>query len=161
MHINADTIGHALLQKPGMRKKVVHEFGKGIISGNRIDRSKLKQIVFHDPSQLKRLNRIMHPAIIREIENIIGKNKDKDIVLDAPLLIELKAHHLVDKILVVKIKKSVQLQRLGKKKKYTQSEIKNIMKSQLSQKEKLKYADIVIDNSGTMIQTQKQMEAMR
>src|SRR3989344_6481945 len=77
MHINADAIGHTLLQEPSIHKKVVHEFGKGIISGKRIDRSKLKQIVFHDPSKLKILNRIIHPAILTEIRKILKKNKNR------------------------------------------------------------------------------------
>ncbi len=153
-HINADQIGHKLLDKPPIKNKIIKAFGKGILTNNKIDRKKLKNIVFYDHKALIKLNKMLHPAIIREIKSAKGKN----IVIDAALLIEVKALNLVDKLIVVKINKKEQLKRLSKKKKYTKKEINNILKSQLSQKEKLKYADITVDNSKSLDYTKKQVE---
>lgn len=144
--INADETGHKLLNKKDIKNKVVKEFGKGILTKGKIDRKKLKKIVFHNKNELKKLNKIIHPEIIKEIKKIIKKSK-KNIVIDGALLIEAKALNLIDKLIVVKISKKEQMKRLLKKKKYTGAEVNHILRSQLSQKEKLKYADIVVDNS--------------
>lgn len=157
-HINTDAIGHKLLNKKPIKKKIIKEFGKSILIKNKIDRKKLKNIIFYDNKKLLKLNKIIHPSIIKEIESIIRKSKNKNIVIDAALLIEAKALNLVDKLIVVKINKKEQLKRTLKKKKYNKKEINNIIKSQLSQKEKLKYADYIIDNSRGLRNTEKGVE---
>ena len=156
-HINADEIGHKLLNKKDVKNKVVKEFGKEVLTKNKIDRRKLKNIVFYDNKKLKKLNKLLHPLIIKEIKNKIKKNS----VVDGALLIEAKALNLVDKLVVVKISKKEQMKRLLKKRKYTKKEINNIIKSQLSQKEKLKYADAVVDNSKDLKNTEKQVKAIK
>jgi dephospho-CoA kinase len=160
-HINADEIGHELLDQNEVKLKILKEFGFKILTKGKVDRRKLKGIVFNDHSKLKRLNKIIHPFIIKEIKNKINnykKNKIKNIVLDGALLIEAKALHLVDKLIVVKISKKEQMKRILKKNKYNKSEISNILRSQLSQKEKLKYADITIDNSKSIANTENQVK---
>ncbi len=156
IHINADEVGHLLLNKNPTKSRVIQLFGKSILTNDKIDRKKLKNIVFNNPKELIQLNKIIHPAIIQEIKSIINKNKK--IIVDGALLIEANCVDLFDKLIVVKINKKEQLKRALKKKKYTKREIKNILKSQLSQKEKLKYADVVIDNSGSFEDTKKQVK---
>jgi len=85
------------------------------------------------------------------VKNNIKNNVN--IVIDAPLLIEAKAMNLVDKIVVVKCNKNQQIKRVLKKKKYTKNDIEQIIKSQMPSKDKLKYADFVVDNSRTMKET--------
>jgi dephospho-CoA kinase len=155
--VNADEIGHRLLNKRPIKDKVIKVFGKSILVNNRINRRKLKDIVFNNHRKLIKLNKIIHPPIIKEIKSIIKKSKNKKIVIDAALLIEVKALSLVDKLIVVKINKKEQLKRVLKKKKYNKKEIRNIIKSQLSQKEKLKYGDYIVDNSGSLNNTKKQV----
>jgi len=155
-HINADKIGHELLNKKQIKNKAKKEFGKSILTKNKIDRKKLKKIVFYNDKKLIKLNKIIHPFIIKEIKNKVKKNKN--IVVDGALLIEAKALNLVDKLIVVKINKKEQLKRILEKKKYNKKEINNIIRSQLSQKEKLKYADKIIDNSKSLINTKKQVK---
>ncbi len=155
--VNADEIGHRLLNKKPIKDKVINEFGKSILVNNRINRRKLKDIVFNNHRKLVRLNKIIHPPIIKEIKSIIKKNKNKKIIVDGALLIEAKCANLFDKIIVVKINRKEQLKRVLKKRKYNKKEINNITKSQLSQKEKIKYADYVIDNSGELLDTNRKV----
>lgn len=155
--IKADEIGHKLLNKKSIKEEIISEFGGLILVNNRIKRGKLKDIVFNNHKKLIKLNKIIHPKIIKEIKSIIKKSKNKNIVIDAALLIEAKALNLVDKLIVVKINRKEQLKRILKKKKYNKKEIKNIIKSQLNQKEKLKYANIVVDNSKDLKNTKKQV----
>jgi len=150
-HINADQIGHKLLNKKPIKDKIIKTFGKSILTKNKIDRKKLKNIVFYNHKELIKLNKIIHPAIISEIKSIIKKNT----IVDGALLIETKCTNMFDKLIVIKINKKQQLKRI---KKYTKKEIKNILKSQLPQKEKLKYADIIVDNSKDIKNTKKQVD---
>ncbi len=175
--INVDKLYRGIYNKNiSLKNKIIKEFGT-------LDRNQLKKIVFNDSNKLKKFNNIKHPIIIREIKkelstiikkyninkkiiknNKIGKkyykingNKIK-IIIDAPLLIEAKAKGLVDKLIVVKCSKEEQYKRILKNKKYTKKEIDNIIKSQMPLKEKIKKADFVVDNSGTINATQKQIK---
>jgi len=157
-HINADEIGHQLLNKSSIKNKVIKAFGKSILTNNKIDRRKLKDIVFINHKELIKLNKIIHPEIIREISSIIKGSKNKNIMVDGALLIETKSLNLIDKLIIVKINKKEQLKRIKNKKKYTKTEINNILKSQLSQNQKLKYADYILDNSKSLKKTEKQVK---
>ena len=156
-HINADEIGHQLLNKSSIKNKVIKAFGKSILTNNKIDRRKLKDIVFINHKELIKLNKIIHPEIIREISSIIKGSKNKNIMVDGALLIETKSLNLIDKLIIVKINKKEQLKRIKRKKKYTKNEINNIIKSQLSQNQKLKYADYTIVNSKNLKETEEQI----
>ena len=142
-------------ENKSLRNKIKNEFGTA-------NRAKLKKIVFKNPSKLKKLNKLTHPIIINEVKKSINKikkqNKNPKIIIDAPLLIEAKTTNLVDKIIVIKCDKKIQLKRVLKKKKYTKREINNIIKSQMPLNEKLKYADFIVDNSSLLIKTKKQVE---
>ena len=153
--INADKLYHGIYDKnEALRNKIKKEFGT-------LDRNKIKKIVFNDSKKLKKLNEITHPVIIREIKNKIKEikknNKNFNIVLDVPLLIEAKMQRMVDKIIVVKCNKKIQLERLLKKGKHTRKEIENIISSQMPLNEKLKHADFTIDNNSSISAVEKQI----
>jgi len=156
--INVDKLYRGLIKKnTPLYKKVIKEFGKEILHPNgNINRSQLKNIVFSNKNKLKKLNQITHPEIIKKIKEKLKQSKNKNIVIDAPLLVEAKATNLVDKIIVVTCNEKVRISRL-KKKGFSEKEIKQITSSQLSQKEKLKYADFTIDNSQSNQDTKKQV----
>ncbi len=153
--IDADKIGHRLYNKKAIKDKVIKTFGKGILTKDKIDRKKLKNIVFYDKKELKKLNKIMWPEIIKEIKSIKSAKK---IAIDIAIIIEAKALSLVDKLIVVKINNKRLMKRLINKGKYTKQEIKNILKSQLPQNQKLRYADYIIDNSKSLADTGKQVK---
>lgn len=160
LHIKADEIGHRLIENKDARRKIVKLFGKGILSDGKIDRSRLKKIVFSDARKLAKLNLLLHPAILREIKNKIEINAGRDIAVDAPLLIEANGTKLVDKVVVVKITKKEQLRRLLAKGKWTKKEISQISRSQMPQEEKLKYADFVVDNSSSLRMTEARIRGV-
>ena len=157
--INADGLYHDIYQKDeSLKSKIIKYFGT-------LDRAKIKKIVFKDYKKLKKLNEITHPIIIREIKNKIKeiqKNKKNEIkiVLDVPLLIEAKMQDMAAKIIVVKCNKKTQIERLLKKGRHTREEIKNIINSQMPAEEKIRYADFVVDNSKSIEETKRQIEAI-
>lgn len=149
--INVDKLYHNIYNKDkSLQNKIKKEF-------ETLNRSKIKKIVFNDYKKLKKLNSITHPIIIKELNKIIKHSNKKNLVIDIPLLIEVKATNLVDKIVVVKCKKEIQIKRILKKKKHSKKEINNIIKSQMPFKEKIKYADFIVDNSFSINKTKSRV----
>ena len=93
----------------------------------------------------------------KEIKSIIKNNKKKNVVIDAAVLIESGWDKLVDKVVVVKVSRKNQIKRLIKSKKYDIKLINKIIKLQLSQEKRLKYADYVIDNNKSLKNIEKQI----
>ena len=175
--LDADKIAHRLLKRgQPCFQPVVRHFGKDILIGGEIDRRKLAQIVFNDAKELRALNKIVHPKVIQEIrkeifnhskfnqthDSITGstakKNTIKAIVVEAALLIESGLNELVDVVVVVKASRSLQVKRAVDNLKITEAEALKRIKMQMNIKEKLKIADIVIDNRGNLNQTKQQVE---
>ena len=150
--INVDRLYHGIYNKnKSLKNRIKKEFGT-------TDRNKLKKIVFSDSRKLKKLNKITHPLIIKEVKKAVSKINKKNIIIDSPLLLEAKAKGLVDKIIVVKASKKNCIERILTKKKYSKKEIEQIMKSQMPLNKKLRYADFVVDNNKSVKDTRKQVK---
>lgn len=141
--IDADRIGHLLLEKPGITAKVSERFGKGILVKGKVSRKKLAAIVFASPAKLKQLNKILHPLITNEI---IRKSSAKRCIVDAALYNELKLDRLSDITILVKAPETLIMKRL--KGAYSKKQIASILKAQ---KIKAK-PDYIINNDGTLAQ---------
>ncbi len=156
--IDADKLARecVLPGKPAY-KKIAKVFGKGILVKNKgIDRGKLAAVVFNNKKLLKELNAIIHPEVIRRIKERIRGSSAKAVVLDVPLLIESGLEKLTDKIIVVRISRAAQIKRLRAKTGLPPEDILKRIRSQISQEAKLRFADFIIDNSGTTGETKKQ-----
>ncbi len=160
--IDADEIAHKAIGPSGdCFKAVVKNFGRGILSDSAIDRKKLSKVAFASPQKLKKLSGIIHPSVKRTIkEEIVSYRQSWQravVVIDVPLLIEAGFDKLVDSIVVVKTSRREQLKRVIKRTPISQKEILNRINAQMPMKEKLKYADIIINNTGSLRQTEKQV----
>ncbi|MDO4814359.1 MAG: dephospho-CoA kinase [Gemella sp.] len=156
--LDADKIGHELLEREEIKKRLEKEFSNNIITDDNIDRKKLGAIVFSDGKKLAKLNSIMHPEIRIEILNQAEQSADKFIFIDMALLFEAKFDDLVDKIIVVHIDKETQLERLMKRNNFSKEEALQRIDSQMSSLEKSKLADFIVDNSGSIDATFKQID---
>jgi dephospho-CoA kinase len=160
--IDADKIVHELLA-PGEKtwEEVVRTFGKNILrKGSHIDRKALGQRVFGDVCQRKKLEKIIHPAVkknIKEKLKQLRKNRHKWVIMDIPLLFEAKMEHLADEVIVVTRARKLQMETLCKIKKLSFKEAEGRINSQLPLSEKVKLADFVVDNNGTIQETEKQV----
>ncbi|MDO8488974.1 MAG: dephospho-CoA kinase [Candidatus Omnitrophota bacterium] len=161
--IDADRLGHELLSIGcGVYKKIIKSFGKGILKANKeIDRVKLGAIVFARSQALAKLNSIVHPVLIREIKRLIRNSNKRVIILDAALIIEAGLKNMVDTLIVVTAKKSQQILRSRKSSGLKNGQIMKRLKSQISQNKKLSFADFIIDNSGSIGETRKQVLEIR
>lgn len=158
--IDADRIAHNFI-KPGTNvyRRIVDTFSKDILGKNKtIDRNKLAKIVFDNKTWLKKLNNIIQPQVIRLIKKETKILPKEFLVLDAPLLIEAGLMKMVDKLIVVKIGRKKQIERLLNKTSLSINDILKRIKTQMPLSEKIRIADFVIDNSGTISQTKKQVK---
>lgn len=146
--------------------EIVNFFGTGIVRNNlEIDRKKLRDIVFRDSEQRKILERIIHPEVwmrcMERMEAIekIEANPNVLVVIDVPLLIEtgLQKKFEFDKVIVVYVREETQIRRVMEREGITKEEAKKMIGIQMPLKEKLKFADFVINNEGPREETEKQV----
>ncbi|BBW95303.1 dephospho-CoA kinase [Geobacillus icigianus] len=163
--IDADEAARAVV-RPGedAYRQIVAAFGPGILQKNGdIDRAKLGAIVFSDEAERTKLNAIVHPAVRRrmlaEKEELVRAGA-KTIVLDIPLLFESGLTDWVDKVLVVFVDEETQLRRLMARNGFTKEEALARIRAQWPLAEKVKRADAVLDNNGTIEETRRQLLAV-
>ena len=156
--ISGDEIGKEVVEeKPTVLKKLVQAFGKGILnSKDKLNRKKLGEIAFASEKNKEKLNRIVHPYLLKELEREITKfrktqNPRKILVVDAALIVEWKLYKKLDKLILVTSPKEKRVQRL-KNLKFSETEALNRIKRQLTDKQRNKYADVVISNHGSLKQ---------
>ena len=159
--INADQIARELVlpHKPAW-SELIRAFGQEILQEDgSIQRKKLADKVFADPKQRKFLNQILHPRIKEEMDRRAKEIGEKDpeaiVVIDAPLIIELGDHREMDKLIVVTSTQPQQIERLKDRDGTNPEEALRIVSSQMPLKEKLKFADYVIRNEGSMEEMKK------
>ena len=153
--IDADKLGHKVLEpgNPGY-KKVVAKFGNEILNKDKtVNRLLLGGIVFADPSRLKTLNEISHPIIadmvLKEFKSIVSEDSKGIVFLEAALLIEAKWYNMCHHIWVVTLESREAIRRLKKRDGLSESEARSRLDSQITTKERLEYADIVLHNDGS------------
>lgn len=163
--IDADKISREVVNpNEAAYDKIIETFGNGILRDDKtIDREKLGSIIFNDKSMREKLNNIVHPAVRKKMiakRDAYVKVDTPIVVLDIPLLFESNLTHLVDKTVVVRVTESIQLKRLMERNNYNESEARQRIQSQLSIEEKVKMADVVIDNNKTKQYTYEQVEEL-
>jgi len=160
--IDADLIGKTILEDEFIKNRSVRVFGTEIMNKDgSIDRKKLGTIGFSSKENLEKLNRITLPLLSKKIKKRINeykRKKTKLIVLDAAILIEAKWNKIVDEVWVVYTNPEVQLDRLIKRENYSIEEAKNRIDAQMDIDEKLKYADVIINNSFDWENTKQQVD---
>ncbi len=161
--IDADKLAHAvMLPNTPAWYEITACFGAQILNPNKeINRKFLADIVFADKTLLNKLNKIVHPQVFleekKQITQIIQNNSNAIIILDIPLLIETGHHKQMDRVIVVSVSQEKQTQRLLANG-LTYKQIKTRLSAQLPLEEKIKHADFIIDNNGSLNQTYRQVE---
>ncbi len=162
--IDADQIARELVQpqQPAWNE-LVRTFGKEILQEDgSIHRKKLADKVFADPEKRKLLNKILHPRIKEEMDRRTREIGQKDpeaiVVIDAPLIVELGDHREMDKLIVVTSTQTQQIERLKERDGINPEEALRILSSQMPVEEKVKLADYVIRNEGSLEETKESVK---
>jgi dephospho-CoA kinase len=144
---------------------IVAYFGEQVLNEDKtLDRDKLREIVFKNLEEKKKLEGFLHPRIgeefIRLVEKYAGEDPDAIIQAVVPLLIEVNMHPLFHNILMVYASEEEQKRRLMARDNCTEEMAMNMIRSQLSVDEKKGYCDLIVDNSGTQENTRKQVKKL-
>ncbi len=157
--LDADRIAHETLQATNpVFKKICENFPKAVFHGF-LERRKLAEIVFQDPKQLKRLEKLIHPYVLKRLLEEIRKTKKKQIAIEVPLLFEAGFQKICDYVLTVFADTAQADQRLLHQG-WTKTEIRRRRAEQWPIQKKMAQSDFVINNSGTQYETRKQVRAL-
>jgi dephospho-CoA kinase len=165
--VDADTIAHELY-RPGheVLQELVRHFGPEIIKPDgELDRAKLATLVF-DGGRVEELNKIVHPAVIRQQDEWMRALGEKDpyavAIVEAALILEAGAKDRFDRIMVVTCKPAQKVarfaQRTGTSEDAARADVDRRTKAQMPDEEKARRADFVIDNSGPVEETRHQVQ---
>ena len=164
--IDFDVLSRVVVEpdKPAWQD-IVAFFGEQILAGDRsLDRTKLREIVFQDLEKKKKLESFQHPRIFEEFIKKVEQytSEDPDVIIQAvvPLLIEVNMQSFFHNLVMVYSTEEKQKKRLMKRDRASEEMAMNMIRSQLSADEKKGYCDLVIDNSGSLEQTRKQVEKL-
>jgi len=160
---DSDLIVHDLLTlDTPTRKAVVERFGESIVDANQgsaINRQALGQIVFADANARKDLEAIVHPAVIKESRRRIHEHPQNAIVaVLAPLLFEAGLKSEYNEIWAITTNLEKLKQRLQQRDHLTEAEVERRLAAQWSQEKKASLSNVVIDNSGSTEETEKQVD---
>jgi dephospho-CoA kinase len=165
--VDADAIVHGLY-RPGeeIYQELVKRFGQEIVQPNgEIDRARLAAAAF-DGGRVEELNQIVHPAVLRMQEQWMREAGAKDpnaiVIVEAALILEAGARERFDKIVVVTCTPEQKVERLAGRAAMSgpaaRAEIERRTRAQFSDEEKARYADFVVDNSGPLDATRRQVQ---
>jgi len=174
--IQADEISRQLME-PGeeVYREVVRHFGSGILNPDgRVNRSRLAESAFGTsagiagtkPARVQELNQIVHPAVIRRqqewMEQVAQRDTRAVAIVEAALILEAGMAESLDRLVVVTCRAEQRVERwatrLNVDKEAARREVARRMAAQLPEEEKIEAADYVIDNSGTLRETRRQVE---
>ena len=163
--ICADELAREVV-KPGSNglKEIKATFGDSVVDPQgEINRPELARIVFSDPSKRKLLEAIIHPRVSREKERLVKEHQKKGnpiVVVDVPLLFEAGWETDFDTIILVYTPRKLQKKRLLKRDGISSDEASSRLNAQMDIESKKTLADIIIDNSGPLEQTEKQVSGI-
>lgn len=165
--IEADTIAHELYLPGGpVYAELISKFGTDVVKpSGEIDRSRLASLAF-DGGRIEELNKIVHPAVLKRQEQWIQQVGNKDpyavAIVEAALILEAGARGRFDKIIVVTCRPQQKVlryaNRAGIAEPAARAEVERRSKAQMTDDEKVRRADFVIDNSGPLDLTRQQVE---
>jgi len=159
--IDADIIAREVVEpKSEGLKQLINAFGQSILDGEKLDRSKLRTIVFNDSEKLEQINTILHPLIGNEIRKQVNAVKQHYCVVVIPLLCESSRYDWLDRVLVIDVSKETQIKRLLKRDAITIELANKMLDSQCSRQQRLAIADDILNNEKGLEQLYQHIQSL-
>mgnify|MGYP002544393608 FL=1 len=159
--VDADIVARQIFDDKNLLNEVFSTFGESIRNQDgSLNRRALGNIVFNDDEKLILLNNLTHPKIKQKILSKVEEYKnqgEKIVVIDAALLIEDDYIPYIQKLILITCRKEIQINRIIARDNCTKEEAISRINSQMSQEEKVKFADYIIDNSNSFEELQKKV----
>ena len=149
---NSDSKGKTLMNTNlELKNNIVSIFGERVYDNGILNTNLLSSIVFSNPKKIEQLNNLVHPKVAQDFNQWVGKNNNKPILVkEAAILIESGAYLNMDKIILVVSEKSTRINRVSKRDNSDLESIEKRINLQLTDNEKIKYADYIIENNSSL-----------
>lgn len=160
--VDTDVIAREVVAKgsPSLAALAQH-FGRQIFTENdELDRKKLREIIFSDASSKDWVEGLLHPVIREQTRHALAESQSPYTILSSPLLLESPDAALVDRVLVVDVSEDNQLRRTKTRDGVSHDQIQTTIAAQLPRAQRLAKADDILDNSGSLDQLRKQVQAL-
>lgn len=159
--IDADQIARSLVE-PGTDalSKLTAHFGEEILNQGQLDRRRLRELIFTDETARQWVEALLHPLVKREMLSRADQQDSAYVVLEIPLLFEAGYQNLLDRVLVIDTPPALQVDRVVSRDEVPQDQVESVIRAQISAKARLKQADDVIDNTGSLEQLREQVESL-
>lgn len=160
--IDADAISHEVVRagQPALQA-IANSFGADMIGEDgQLRRAHLRKLIFNDADTRGRLEAIIHPLVSDEVARRVGGVTFPYCILSSPLLLESRSAHDIDRILVIDVPESLQIERASSRDGVHQDEIEKIVNSQSSRQDRLAAADDIIVNDRELAFLRKQVEML-
>ena len=150
--VDADLASRVVVQKgKPCLFEIAQHFGEDILTNEaELNRAKLREIIFKSEDEKDWLESLLHPAIANQIKDELEASKSPYAILVSPLLLETNQQDLCSKILVVDVSIETQVGRTLKRDGVSEDQVRAIIKAQISRDDRLKLADEVILNHGSL-----------
>jgi dephospho-CoA kinase len=150
--INSDEIVSELYQKDGTAYRAIVALGIDNLrkENGELDKENLRKLIFNDPVMKQKIEALVHPLVLEEINSRIQKSIKTKFVIEVPLLFEAKLEKIFNLIVSVFAEKETIIKNTEKKYNITRLEAEKILSSQMDIEEKMKKSDFVIMNTGTI-----------
>ena len=160
--IYADKIAKELYaSNKALLKKLAAEFGKSILnSDGTLNRINARKVIFSNKKNIKRVNSIVHPFVIREMDRIVAAIKDRIIFFEAAIMFESGSYKRMNYVVLIYADKETRIKRIINRDGVKRRDVLKLMKLQLDEREKLKRADFVIKNNSTAAELKKKIKAL-
>jgi dephospho-CoA kinase len=156
--LSSDRIGHELLQIPEIKERLISRYGSVIIESGKIDRKKLGRIIFSDPDEREYSNDLLHPEILKKVQEQVDSSEEDFIVIEIPLLFEKKLKDCFDVVLNITADMKVRKKRIRDRNSLSDSEIEDRVRSQMPDDQKIAEADLNIFNNGTITELSDELK---
>lgn len=160
--VDADRVSRQVVEpgQPALDKIRAH-FGDRVIQADgTLDRRALRELVFDDPEQRRVLENITHPAIVEEMRRQLTGSDSPYTVLVSPLLLETDQYRMVDRVLLVDVPESVQLERTARRDEVPGDQVRRIMAAQMDREDRRRRADDIVSNDGTLADLHRQLDEL-
>ncbi|HYU21449.1 MAG TPA: dephospho-CoA kinase [Chloroflexota bacterium] len=159
-YVDADSLVHRLMVAGTPEtERIVARFGPAVRAADgSIDRAALGAVVWRDPAALEDLETIVHPGVRVEIRRRLAESSAAALVVDAIKLVESGLHHELDALWVVTCIPEQQFRRLMEARGLSEQQARERIAMQPPQEEKVRHATVVIDNSGSLAETERQVD---
>lgn len=160
--IDADIIARQVVEvgTDALAQIVKHFSTEILLPNGELDRSQLREIIFNNDHERLWLNNLLHPIIHKITQKQIAKQTAPYVIWVVPLLIENNLHQLADRVLMVDVPETLQMERLIYRDKISESLAKRMIRTQVTLAERLSYADDIIVNNGNLASLSEQVNKL-